>query len=104
MNTNGSGVVHLRSGIQPSFSSDGTKIVFKGSGTNYGGIRIMNSNGSGLIQLTNLSTDEASRFSPDGSKIAFFPIEMEQGQTNLSNNVARDVSPGFSPILCSKRD
>ena len=53
-------------GFYPSFSPDGNRIVFWG----YGGICVMNSNGTGVTQLT---TEQglAPSFSADGTRIVY---------------------------------
>ncbi len=63
--------------LSPSFSSDGSKIVFvsHSSQSNYDDIWIMNADGTELKRLTSSSIADGHnthpRFSPDGSKIVF---------------------------------
>ncbi len=58
--------------IQPSWTPDGAKITFASDQTGDWEIFIMNSDGSGVTQLTsNTSIDVAPAISPDGTKIAF---------------------------------
>jgi Tol biopolymer transport system component len=96
--------------MSPSFSPDGSKIVFSGlrDGSRYWHIYVMNANGTGgLLRLTNNNTNDGSPvFSPDGKKIAFtrdgeiYSMNSDNGsdQTNLTNNsVAKDLAPSFSP-------
>jgi Tol biopolymer transport system component len=54
-------------GYAPSWSPDGTKIVFNGNGS---GIHVVHPDGTGLAQLTN-GSDVDPRWSPDGTTIAF---------------------------------
>ena len=56
----------------PSFSADGSRIVFESSRDGNREIYVMNANGSNQIRLTNdPARDELPAFSPDGSKIVF---------------------------------
>lgn len=57
-------------GFWPAWSSDGTKIAF--SSTFYTGqIFVINADGTGLLRVTNSSTDDFPSWSPDGTRIAF---------------------------------
>jgi len=60
----------------PNWSPDGTKIVFAGSSMPTAmDVYVMNSDGSGLCQLTsNGETDYNPEWSPDGNQIAFDSI------------------------------
>jgi Tol biopolymer transport system component len=115
MNPDGSGLTQLTSdspNLDPSFSPDGTRIVFAhavGGGSNFE-IFVMNADGSGKAQLTfDSGTDWSPSFSPDGQKIVFqsdrtgdnqiFSMNADgSGQTNLSNNSQDDLGPSFSPL------
>jgi serine/threonine-protein kinase len=58
--------------VSPTWSSDGTRIVFAGAGPDGFDLYIMSADGSGLERLTDESGDEIHpAFSPDGSRIAF---------------------------------
>ncbi|MCX5636088.1 MAG: hypothetical protein NTX52_00140 [Planctomycetota bacterium] len=63
MNADGSGQTALANGRYPSWSSDGTKIVFSP------GIRMMNPDGSGQAILYGAGSEPA--WSPNGNKIVF---------------------------------
>jgi Tol biopolymer transport system component len=80
MDANGNNVRQLteREGEYPSWSPDGSQIVFMSQepagGSNYE-IYVMNSDGSGLVRLTNSpGSDGWPVWSPDGAKIAFTPL------------------------------
>ncbi|WP_158384996.1 PD40 domain-containing protein [Candidatus Nitrososphaera evergladensis] len=98
----------------PSFSPDGTKIVFSSWKIDDDGHRhiyVMNSNGTveGAVRLTNNNTadDDSPVYSPDGKKIVFtragdiYSMNADDGGdlTNLTNNGAdaNNISPTFSP-------
>jgi len=92
----------------PSLSPNGEKIAFSHNGRN---IYVMNSNGSNLIQLTNLSTYNAysPTWSPNGMQIAFsngvdsgsgdiYVMNADgTGVINLTNNATYNISPSWSP-------
>lgn len=94
----------------PSFSPDGTKIVFTRQ-LSYAGksnIYVMNADRSGIAkQITNYTMNDFSpSFSPDGTKIVFtraseiYTMNADDGsnQINLTNNtVEHDIDPSFSP-------
>jgi Tol biopolymer transport system component len=105
---------------EPSFSPDGTKIVFTSDRDGNDNIYVMNSDGTGVTRLTDdLAFDSGANFSPDGTKIVFVsgrvsgdPAEVfvmdavdsdDDGEgdnmTNLSNDsTAQDGGPpAFSP-------
>ena len=96
----------------PSFSPDGSKIVFVNFVRFRDGnseIYIMNTDGSNQPNLTNSPNDDAVPiFSPDGSKIAFNSTSDDNrdiyimntdgsGQTRLTNSPNDDALPAFSP-------
>jgi len=114
MNADGSGQTRLinnpASDDSPSFSPDGTKIVFCSSRDGSADeIYIMNADGSGQTRLTNNATNDIEPcFSPDGTKIAFVGMRDGNteiyimnvdgsGQIRLTNNAVSDMWPCFSP-------
>lgn len=56
---------------RPSWSPDGSRIVFDYLDRGSINLRIVNSDGSGLVQLTQGTHDSNADWSPDGSRIAF---------------------------------
>lgn len=125
MNNDGSNVVRLTNNYSydysPSWSPDGSKLIFVSNrgDTNVQGsspvtkisfkIYTMNVDGSNQTKLTeNSFEDEAPRWSPDGSKIAF--VSKRDGNpeiyvmnsdgtniTRLTNSPTFDIMPAWSP-------
>ncbi len=108
MNSDGSNVIRrtLNSAVdsEPSFSSDGSKILFTSNRSNSRNeIYVMNPNGSGVTRLTNIAGGNTSAvFSPDGTKITFISSR-NGGQRNLyimdadgSNPIQLTTNQGFS--------
>jgi TolB protein len=94
-------------GSWSSWSPDGRRIAFSGSG----GIYVINADGTGLKRLTNNRVwDQAPLWSPDGKMIAFFSVRNGDdeiyvmnadgtGQRNVSRLPARDVGLfAWSPL------
>jgi hypothetical protein len=93
----------------PSFSPDGSKIVFESDRDGNGEIYLMNADGSFQTRLTNdASFDYEPAFSPDGGKIVFtsersgnaeiYVMNSDgSGLLNLSNHPNGDSDPAFSP-------
>src|SRR5436190_6771157 len=76
MNNDGSGVTRLTNNDNddelPSYSPDGTRIVFVGNHGSGFQVFVMNADGSGQKSLTSTPVaDDRPSFSPDGTKIAF---------------------------------
>ena len=116
MNHDGTNLVRLTpsnataSDLEPSYSPDGTKIVFSSTRT-VGTYEIytMNADGTNVTRLTtNVSDDGTPRWSPDGSKIAFqtnrdgnyeiYTMNPDgTAQTRVTNNAAIDALPTWAP-------
>ena len=60
-------ITYLQAGTNPAVSPSGRKIAYRHST----GIRVMNIDGSNVVQLTNNSTDRFPTWYPDGTKLAF---------------------------------
>jgi Tol biopolymer transport system component len=61
----------------PTWSPDGTRIVFSSNRTGEGEVWIMNANGSGQKRLAGLPhrDDWAPTWSPDGARVAFYSLD-----------------------------
>jgi WD40 repeat protein len=76
MNADGSGRIQLTtdpaSDRNPSWSPDGTRIVFQSNRDGNSELYVMNADGSNQVQITNdPETDRDPSWSPDGKRIAF---------------------------------
>jgi hypothetical protein len=93
----------------PSWSPDGTKIVFDTDRHGDDQIYVMNADGSNQTRLTNNAfADGAPKWSPDGLKIAFHSDRDSNsqiyvmnadgtGQTRLNSSSEEDFEPFWSP-------
>jgi TolB protein len=108
VNKDGSGLSHLTDGTSTalSWSPDGGKILFdRFDETGNSDIYVMNSNGSGVLNLTTNPDPHlylAADWSPDGSQIVFTCGELDEicvmnadgsGIVNVTNDVAFDSNP-----------
>ncbi len=109
-------------GGYPSFSPDGSSIAFSSSRDGFGGIYLMDADGSNPRRLSpeGITHDETKPiFSPDGSKIAFHLTDGVcqiwimnadgSDRRNISNSNIHDMASGFSPdgasiLFSSDRD
>jgi len=92
-----------------SISRDGTKIVFSSDASGNEDVWIVNSDGSGLKQLTsNARVNRQPAFSPDGNEIVFLSDRSGtphlwrmnsdgSGQRQITNGRDGEQSPSFSP-------
>ena len=108
MNADGSSQTRLTNNSSPeqfpSFSPDGTKIVF----TRADKIFVMNVDGSSQTELTATAGNFEPKFSPNASKIVFsstrdgnqeiYTMNADgTGAARITNNTATDRYPAFSP-------
>jgi Tol biopolymer transport system component len=115
MREDGTSRTQLTSGGQnshPSWSADGSRIVFASQRDGNSEIYVMDADGSNETRLTDSvsDTDIAPVFSPDGMRIAFasydgllnnYEILVMDADgsniTNITNNLAEDIDPSWSP-------
>jgi hypothetical protein len=113
MNANGTGVTRLTNNsvddTMPSWSPDGSKIVFDSMRDGNSEIYVMNADGTNQTRLTyDPAGDFDPTWSPDSQQIAFvserdFNREIYtmnadgSSQTNRTNNFAFDADPDWSP-------
>jgi erythromycin esterase-like protein len=93
----------------PSWSPDGRKIVFRSNRDGNNEIYVMNTDGSGQINLTeHQASDTDPAWSPDGTKIAFvsdrsgdeeiYVMELDGRKiTQLTQSLDKDTYPSWSP-------
>ena len=93
----------------PSWSPDGSKVVFQSNRTGEWHLYTMAADGSDVRDLTPSMKDcRNPSFSPDGSKIVFYSAATGNdeiyvmkadgsGATNLTKNPASDIHPHWSP-------
>ncbi|MFZ2098110.1 MAG: hypothetical protein WAV05_15865, partial [Anaerolineales bacterium] len=77
---------------RPDWSPDGSKIAFDSDLNGEFEIYVMNSDGSGLLQITTLTNCFSPQWSPDGTRIAFFTVQN-------SDNIIYTVKPNGSDLL-----
>lgn len=87
----------------PSFSQDGTRIVYSSSRTGREELWIMNRNGSAKTQLTDLpgTIKRRPRFSPSGDKIAFTSTLWKHNDDSLQIYTINPDGSGLDTITTS---
>ncbi len=95
--------------IQPSWSPDSQRLVFKGCDGPACGLYLINIDGSGKARLTTTADDTVPAWSPDGSKVAFackagdtwdictVNIDGSDRRSLTANNPENDVNPAWLP-------
>jgi serine/threonine-protein kinase len=95
--------------IQPSWSPDSQRLVFKGCDGPACGLFLINIDGSGKTRLTTTADDTVPSWSPDGSKVAFackagdtwdictVNIDGSDRKSLTANNPENDVNPAWLP-------
>jgi serine/threonine protein kinase len=95
--------------IQPSWSPDSQRLVFKGCDGPACGLYLMNVDGSGKARLTTTADDAVPTWSPDGSRVAFackageswdictVNIDGSDRTSLTANNPENDVNPAWLP-------
>lgn len=100
---------HPATDTSPSYSPDGTKIVFSSNRDGNSEIYRMNADGGSPVRLTNdTGADMSPDYSPDGQSIVF--VSSRDGnneiykmnadgsnQVRLTNDAGSDTTPSFSP-------
>jgi uncharacterized delta-60 repeat protein len=113
MDPDGSDQINLTpvgGGASPSWSPDGNKIAYISTIASNFEIFVMNSDGTGVTNITNSpSNDQNPDFSPDGNKIAFLSdrdgADMEiwtmdvngANPVRLTTSTGPDIRPAWSP-------
>ena len=116
INADGSNRRAVANGYYPSWSPDGSKILFIQGGQVY----TVNPDGSNLNQLTNYAasygTYSGPKYSPAGTKIVFerefangdsgvFVMDANgNNQINISNSSSDDAQPDWQPLLAPTND
>ena len=95
--------------IQPSWSPDSQRLVFKGCDGPSCGLYLINIAGSGKTRLTTTADDTVPAWSPDGSKVAFackagdtwdictVNLDGSDRKSLTANNPENDVNPAWLP-------
>ena len=92
MNTDGTNLIKLIQGSNPSWSPDGTKIAFVSGRDDNKEIYVMNADGKNLKNLTlHLDYDTCPTWAPDGTKIAFWSRQVAGEIQMLSDIFVMDA-------------
>ena len=97
----GSGMTNIANGYLPSWSADGSKIVYGAIvGGNNAEIFVMNGDGTGQVNLTNNSaSDSPGSWSPDGSRIALISVMRSASLSSHQSSMTPSTAPVSATAL-----
>lgn len=96
VNLDGTDLRMVGVGMDPSWSPDGTQIVYSRWATPWG-LYTVNADGTNEQRILDLQTTRSPRFSPDGQGIAFVQRDWSQPEREVCRTFS---GPGFSKTFC----